>query len=211
MTNDRRNNPQPRRSTAPRELAQALMNDVLRTKIGRSQRDALRVELKAAVPARLPKGMTLAALIEIFSLSHWFKHYKRTREFWVHLDGKEERVTCLDIRPADRCMVVLDRNKARREIIFDTSESVAQVEDDDGRRLRRLLQAVEKLDAHLVALDARQENLQKQMEVTGFKIQKVRKTRDRLRTGVEELTSLFDDQRNSYKKAIGPVTPEDLA
>lgn len=208
MSRNRRNAPHERRSST--DLAQGLINDVLRMKLGRSQREALRTELASKIPDRLPKGMALADIIEVYGLAHWFRHYKRTSEFWVRLDGTEQRVTCLDIRTADRCMVVVDQQGQRRELFLDTPEAVREVEDDEERRLRKLEDSVARLDDQLKSLDARQENLQKQLEVTQFKIGKVRKARDRLRSGVEELTSLFDQRRNAYKRAIGPITDEDL-
>lgn len=205
---NRRSSPQERKHEGT--LAQKLLSTVLRQKLGRSQREALRTELASKVPERLPKGMSLSDIIEVFGLAHWARHYKRTQEFWVPLDGASQRVTCLEIRAADRCMVVLDRKGQRREVHLDTPEAIRAVEDDEERRLRKLEAAIENLDEHLKSLDARQENLQKQLEVTSFKIQKVRKARDRLRAGVEELTSLFDSRRNAYKRAIGPITLEDL-
>jgi len=187
------------------DFPQMLLNSVLREKIGRSQQAYLLAELTAKVPARLPEGMTMSDVIEVFSLAHWFKHYKRTREFWLKLDGEVQRVTCLEIRPADRCMVVLDKNKTRREVVLDSPEAISNVEDDDQRRLRKLLTAVERLDARVEVLHERQENIQQQLDVTAFKLMRVEKSRDRLRAGAEELQRLFDEKRNAYRRAIGPL------
>jgi len=188
------------------DLPGALVNEVLKMNIGQSQEEALRTELCSKVK-HIPKGLTVTDIIEIWSLNHWFKHYKKGNQFWVPLDGKKQRVTCLEINAVDRCMVVIDQENRRRELYLDTKEVIEQIQDDESRRIQRLSEAQERLDGHGAALDARLDSLQKALEVTRFKIQKFKKARTRLREGVDELKGLFDERRHKFSKVLGTDIP----
>ena len=195
-----------------------LLNTALREKLGRSQREVLLTELAASAGVLLRDGKLtdkeyeeqLRVLVATFELRHWMKHYKRGRKFhWRHA-GRMQAVTCLDVKPEDRKVVLLDKDNKRHEIEFKSPEDLKQLEDEEQIALRQLRKEVARQDAKIKQLESRLESILKQHQTTLFKVQKLRKQREKIKERLSKIENLYLDKRHRLSKIVGKVDREEL-
>lgn len=204
------------------DFAGALLNTALHMKIGKSRRDAMITEMAASMQnaqlVRNPDHISeedIETVKATFDLYHFLRHYYRKgREYWALLgeeEGQRIPVTCLEIKPAEKCMTVLDRDNQEHEIFFNNKEEVEyRVEDVEQREIRKLHAELARQEGELHRLKGRLDSVLKQVEVTEHKINREHRKRARVVERLMELQKAYDDRRHKFSRTVGPVTREEL-
>lgn len=204
-----------------RDFPGALLNTALHLQLGKSRRNAMITQMAASIRdariVRHPEQISeedIETVKATFDLHHFLQHYyRRGRKYWALLENEEERVpvTCVEVRPGDRCMVVLDRNNQEHEIFFENQKEVEhRVEDAEQRELRQLRENLARQDEKRVKLQARLDSILKQLQTTQYQLERESRKRSRVLERLTKLEEAYDDRRHKVSRVVGSVTSEEL-
>lgn len=203
------------------DFSGALLNTALHLQLGKSRREALITRMAASIRdsrlVRHPEHVSeedIETVKATFDLHHFLQHYYRQgRQYWALLEEGGERVpvTCLEVRPGDRCMVVLDRENQEHEIFFRNREEVEhRVEDAERRELRQLRKNLAHQKRRESVLEKHLDSLQKQLRNIQEQIGREQSERAQTVKRLSQLEKAYDERRHKVSRIVGSVTRKEL-